>query len=258
MNLGAVPYLNVLPLIAHLEEPPRLEVPAALVRLLKIGELDLATAPIASLFQNPDWCLVDGIGLGTKGAVKSVRLIFNNREGNLQNVRSIYLGMESMSSILLLKVLLASKHKRDLGEIELTGPIPTGDEEAQLVIGDKALAYDGSPGLPGRAGCRGIDLGLEWTSWTNLPFVFAGWVSRQKKIDPRFAQKLRDGRDQSLKNIESITSGIKGFEPSFIKNYLMQNISYDLGDAEKRGIELFYRYAAELGLAPKGWSLSLI
>ncbi|MDO8461524.1 MAG: menaquinone biosynthesis protein [Deltaproteobacteria bacterium] len=246
MNLGAVPYLNVLPLIAQLEEQPRLEVPAALVRLLKIGELDLATAPIVALFQNPDWSLVDGIGLGTKGAVKSVRLIFNREGINLQNVRSIDAGMESMSSILLVKVLLASKYKRNLEEIEFTGPILTGNEEAQLVIGDKALKTD-----------KGIDLGLEWTSWTNLPFVFAGWVSRQRTIDRGLVQRLKDCRDQSLKNIESIIDE-KEFPLPFLKSYLTENISYELGEPEKKGIELFYRYAAELGLAPKGWSLNLI
>ena len=34
--------------------------------------------------------------------------------------------------------------------------------------------------------------------------------------------------------------------------YLRDNIKYDLGDDERAGLNLFYRYVSELGLAPPG------
>jgi predicted solute-binding protein len=33
--------------------------------------------------------------------------------------------------------------------------------------------------------------------------------------------------------------------------YLRDNISYDLGDEERAGLTLFYRYAADAGLVPR-------
>lgn len=244
MNIGSVPYLNALPLIASLEEEPRLEVPAALVRLLKIDELDIALAPIACLFDHPEWKIIDGIGLGTKGAIRSVKLSFNKSSITIYNIKSIYTGIESVSSLLLLKVLLVKKYGRRLDEISMTGPIPGGDEEAQLVIGDKALK-ENSP--------YSIDLGLEWTSWTRLPFVFAGWISRSSTVDASIIRKLKNCRDRSLKNLETIIPITREFSTAFLKEYFTENLSYELGEAEKKGIVLFHRYAAELGLAAKGW-----
>jgi len=37
--------------------------------------------------------------------------------------------------------------------------------------------------------------------------------------------------------------------------YLRDNIKYDLGDEERAGLELFYRYAAEAGVAPASGGL---
>src|SRR3989338_4162015 len=143
MKLGAVPSLNALPLIYHLKKAPRLEVPAALDRLLKLGALDLATAPITTLFQNPDYRLVPGLGIGTKGKVRSVRLVFNKKGMTLRDVSSVYLDMESRASVLLLKVLLHQKQKRNLNEIRFVTPIPTPDVDAALLIGDKAMRSSG-------------------------------------------------------------------------------------------------------------------
>src|SRR5262249_17994769 len=109
-KLGAVAYLNALPLIHYLEERPRLEAPAPLARLLKSGEVDIATAPIVSWFENPHYSLVPGICIGSNGPVGSVKIFFTAPDITAENVRTIYLDMESKTSALLLKVLLKFKY----------------------------------------------------------------------------------------------------------------------------------------------------
>ena len=187
-KLGAVAYLNALPLIHYLEERPRLEPPAPLARLLKIGELDIATAPVVALFENPKYTLVPGVCIGSNGPVGSVKVFFTSPDINLQNVRTIYLDMESKTSALLLKVLLKFKYGRNLDEITFFHPIPPRSCEAKLLIGDKAMKE--------LAVAPAADLGYEWTSWTKLPFVFAACTIGASM--PAFLARSRKRRNTSV------------------------------------------------------------
>lgn len=274
MKLAAVPYLNALPLIHYLAEKPRLAPPAALDRLLKLGEVDLATAPIATLLENPHYGLVPGVAIGTKGRVESVRLIIKKAGMKLSDVQSIYLDMESRTSVMLLKVLLKFKYKIDLGRIQFVTPIPHPGVDAALLIGDKALGYPeservlagsdllgpvkrserslswstrwGSSGGEQDLPLNHYDLGHEWCEWTGLPFVFAAWISPKPVIDSQWISVLQEARDQGLKNLDAIVESLPNHD--FIRNYLQQNISYDLGETEIEGIKRFHGYARELGL----------
>jgi len=234
-KLGAVPYLNALPLIHYLKEQPRLEPPAPLARLLKIGEIDIATAPVAALFENPHWTLVPGACIGSNGPVGSVKVFFLEPGLTLENVRTIYLDMESKTSALLLKVLLKFKYGRNLDEITFFHPIPPRTCQAKLLIGDKAMK-ELSLHPP-------ADLGHEWTSWTGLPFVFAAWISRHPEISDRAIQELQDARDLGLRNIASVIPEKSVFSFEAIKSYL-ENLVYVLGPKEMEGLNLFRDYVA--------------
>ena len=238
-TLGAVPYWNALPLIHYLPTTPRLEVPAALSRLLKIGEIDIATAPIVTLFENPQYTLVPEICIGSRGDVKSVKLFFNSPDVTIHTVKTIYLDMESKTSALLLKVLLKYKYGRDLNEIQFFHPIPPKHVEAKLLIGDKAmLEIPTNPAL---------DLGSEWSSWTGLPFVFAAWISRHPEVSEKAVAELQTARDQGVKNIASVISPKTTLPFEMIKSYL-ENLNYTLGANEHKAIQLFknYIFKAEL------------
>ncbi|MBI2980800.1 MAG: menaquinone biosynthesis protein, partial [Deltaproteobacteria bacterium] len=205
MRLGAVPYLNALPLTHGLPWEVRRAPPAALDRLLKIGELDLATAPIVTLFENPDYSLVPEVAIACRGPVKSVRLIFQKEGMTLGDVGSIYLDMESKTSAMLLKILLHFKYKMNLEKIRFDHPLPGPDPDAVLLIGNKAMTCgtgDSPAGAPPPAQlhCRGmaarqdpsqsLDLGEEWTSWTGLPFVFAAWLGPVKNLENKVVETL--------------------------------------------------------------------
>ncbi len=259
MKLAAVPYINALPLIYYLKEHPRLAPPAALERLLKIGEVDLATAPITTLLLNPEFRIVPGLAIGTRGPVQSVRLILKKPGMALADVRSIYLDMESRTSVLLLKVLLRFKYNLDLDKIHFMTPVPAPDVDAVLLIGDKAL--DGSVGAtlrgcPAPEGGHGegghigpplqYDLGQEWCSWTGLPFVFAAWISPKKLIDTQIIQDLTQARDRALQDLGPILDTITFLPRAAAEEYLKKNISYDLGKEEIAGIARFHGYLKEM------------
>jgi chorismate dehydratase len=237
-KLGAVPYLNALPLIHYLQERPRLEPPAPLARLLKIGEVDIATAPVAVLFENPKYTLLPGMCIGSNGPVGSVKVFFTGPGIDLTNVRMIYLDMESKTSALLLKVLLQFKYGRDLDEITFFHPIPPRSCEAKLLIGDKAMKE--------LALHPPADLGYEWTSWTGLPFVFAAWISRQPQVSDRAIEELKAACNKGCTNIPSVipTSSIFSFET--IRSYL-ENLVYALGPKETEGLGLFRDYVSRGG-----------
>jgi len=232
-KLGAVPYLNALPLIHYLEEKPTLAPPAPLARLLRIGQVDIATAPITTFFENPNYSLVPGICIGSNGPVRSVKLFFTSDKINVENVQSIYLDMESRTSALLLKVLLQYKYKRNLDEITFIYPIPPRHCEAKLLIGDKAMKE-----LPETAP---LDLGYEWTSWTGLPFVYAAWISRLPNVSERSIVRLTAARDLGIEKLSSVIPRDTPFPFQLIEEYL-QNLIYRMGPKEEEGMELFRDY----------------
>lgn len=232
-QLGAVPYWNSLPLIHYLQEKPRLEVPAALARLLKIGEIDIATAPIVTWFENPHYTLIPEICIGSKGAVRSVKLFFTSPEINPYNVKTIYLDMESRTSALLLKVLLKFKYGRDLNEIQFFHPIPPRHVEAKLLIGDKAMLE--------MSVAADLDLGHEWTEWTHLPFVFAAWMSRHGEVSEKAIHELKEARDRGIKHVAATIPQKTLLPFDTIKSYL-ENLNFLLGPSEEKAIMLFKDY----------------
>jgi chorismate dehydratase len=209
-KLGAVPYLNALPLIHHLKDRPRLDPPAPLARLLKIGELDIATAPVVVLFEQRNYTLVPGMCIGSNGPVGSVKVFFTGPGIDMTNVKTIYLDMESKTSALLLKVLLKFKYGRNLDDITFFHPIPPRSCEAKLLIGDKAMRE--------LALHPPVDLGYEWTSWTKLPFVFAAWISRHPEVSERAIEELKAARDLGCKNIAAVVPGASLFSFETIKS----------------------------------------
>ncbi len=240
-QLGAVSYYNALPLIAFLKEKPVLAAPAALSRLLKIGEVDIATAPIVTYFENPNYTLVPGVCIGSRGPVRSVKLFFESPEINVHNVKEIYLDMESKTSAMLLKVLLKFHFKRDLNEITFYHPLPPRHVQSKLLIGDKALKQ-----IPTS---EPLDLGEAWTQWTGLPFVFAAWISRHMEVSEKAILEIQEARDLGVKNLNSIIPMKADLPFSVLQPYL-QNLNYTLGAKEMEAIQLFKQYLQEAALLP--------
>ena len=123
--------------------------------------------------------------------------------------------------------------------------------DAGLIIGDPALRLD-----PEQADWNGqplfvYDLGAEWREMTGLPMVFAVWAVKNLAADAALPQSFQESAAYGLAHLDEIAeaeSVRRGLAPDLIRSYLTDNTSFGLGDSEQRGLSLFLRSAAELGL----------
>jgi chorismate dehydratase len=139
--------------------------------------------------------------------------------------------------------------------MDVGAPVGAHDADAAARGPDGAIRRKGS-GLRGStlaSDVEKIDLGLEWTSWTGLPFVWACWVGRAGALRPDDVAALGAARDAGVAQSDRVALEYFRDQPQHQERavrYLRDNIKYDLGGAERAGLELFYRYAAEIGAAP--------
>jgi chorismate dehydratase len=125
--------------------------------------------------------------------------------------------------------------------------------DAGLLIGDPALQID-------RSRYFTLDLAEEWMRYTGKPFVFAFWAVRQDALleassSQDLAQIFQQSRDHGLEpsSIDYIVrewAPRLGLKEAEVLSYLTVNIYYELDEACLEGLQLFYRYAAEIGALP--------
>jgi chorismate dehydratase len=253
MLIASVPYLNSIPLIRGLKYNIRKAPPALLDQYLRVGEVDIATAPVTSLFENPEWHTIPGIAIGTERSARSVLLCTSSPKIMFETVQSIHLDEESRTSANLIKVLLAKKYGRDLGEIDFVQSHPS-NIEAKLLIGDKALKEHSNPTWKGNI----YDLGQEWTEWTKLPFVFACWVTRSQNVDNELVNDLNDCVNRNLNSLDDWIGDIDGYDTELLKEYFTKNMNYRLGQMEQQGLLTFHRYLREMELLNEPFKLRFV
>jgi len=249
--IGAVSYLNTLPLVYGMERGmggERIElsyaVPSTLADRMQREELDIALMPIVELSRIPGLELVPGLAIVTQGKSASVLLIANCP---IEQVQSVALDRESRSSNALARVLFAQAWNLQpdyvTGEPRLPDSLRRCD--AVVRIGDKAL-FEPIP-----EGAHVYDLGEVWTARTGLPFVFAAWVARPGVVDREIYQMLHDSRREGCRNIDGISRDYTydgRSYPEIAKEYLSRYIHYRLGSQELRAIRTFFESAAALKL----------
>ena len=128
--------------------------------------------------------------------------------------------------------------------------------DAALIIGDNALFQSAVGSHQSAVGSRQsavqtIDLGDTWTRLTGLPFVYAFWAGRENALDAGQVQMLQQAKRAGVAATDEIAASCFPDSPerqSVASRYLRDNIKYDLGPEERAGLELFYRYAAEVGV----------
>jgi chorismate dehydratase len=194
--------------------------------------------------------IVPDVAIASTGAVNSVAL-FTRRPPS--DIRSIMLDTSSRTSVALVRVLCARLFKIH-PSIESSGPdldrmLQRAD--AALIIGDAALFADPATIQPKHDTVVKIDLGEAWTSMTGLPFVWAFWAGRAGALSADDVGALQAARDAGVGQSEAIAREYFREAPQYRETgarYLRDNIKYYLGAGERAGLELFYRYAAEIGV----------
>ena len=108
-----------------------------------------------------------------------------------------------------------------------------------------------------RGGFSVIDLGEAWAEHTGLPFVYAVWVFRPGAGDAAAARLLREALAEGISRLDEIIAwagrALPYIDEAGARDYLTNCIRYDVGAREEEGLQRFYEYLTEDGLAPAGW-----
>lgn len=244
IRITAISYYNTLPFIYGLTQSGllsgyklNLEVPSVSAHKIISSKAEIGLIPVGALPGIPDYHLVSNLCIGADKDVKSVLLLSNSE---LQNIKTIYLDTDSLTSVNLVRIL-AQKYwninPHWKSQSELVGNLT--HDEGVVLIGDKTFGL-----------CRQYpfcyDLAGEWIKFTGLPFVFAVWISRNplpEVFEKSFQAALEWGvehREESI--IMAVNPHITKLE---LISYLTNDISFSLDRQKMKGMELFLKYLSE-------------
>lgn len=240
-RVGSVEALNAVPLTRGIEEDVIYAAPSKLAGLLRRDVLDAALVSVVEPLFTDRYDILDGVAVASLGGVKSV---FLAHRPPLEEIRAVRLDPASLTSVTLLKVLLAGRGlKPDYQPLEAYEDAP--GHEAVLLIGDRALdfAFANHPHTL-------WDLGAAWTELTGLPFVYAVWALRRGVENAALRRALREARDFGLDTLEQIVNTRLEYTREFRRDYLGRRIHYHLADNEKRGLMKFVELLRRHGFGP--------
>lgn len=241
IRISAVSYLNTKPFMYGLEHTSfhhtvsiTQDSPALCAEKLLSHKADIGLIPVAvmPLLKNPQ--IVVPYCIGADGKVGTVCLF---SEVPVEEITTIYLDYQSRTSVELVRIICKELWQK---EVRYAKAFPGYESEiggttAGVIIGDRAIHLH-------QRFKYVYDLAEAWKTLTGLPFVFAAWVSC-REIDPdflqEFGQALQLGLDKREKLLEEYAYlNSEGFS---VRNYLYQNIQYELTEEKQQGLELFLK-----------------
>jgi chorismate dehydratase len=252
--IGSVPYLNGKPLIHWFSDTEEGRasgvrvveaVPSKLAVMLERGDVAAALVSSFELFRSPGLVYAPGVAVAADGPVLSVRML---SKVPIPEVRSVALDTSSLTSVALLKILLAEKfgltpaylpHPPDLERM-------LSEANAALLIGD--LGYrDYGPEF------HALDLGAGWKELTGLPFAYALWIGYPDRLTPDLAATLVRAREWGEAHLEDVARAefprlSETYERSHY--YLTRVMRYAAGPREEEALRLFGAKAYAHGLLP--------
>lgn len=245
LRVGSVGYLNAAPLTFTAADEILLTTPAELARRLQRDELDAALVSIYEVLVHDRYDLLDGLGIISRGPVKSVVLA---HRCPLRDIGEVLCDPASLTSVALVQVLLAEHGVRPTYR-SLARYEEAIEADAVLLIGDRAIEFQAAT-PPHEI----WDLGEVWQNLTGLPFVYAGWALRRGATTPAWRAKLRELCQEGIARLDEFIAARPASEQEFCRRYFRENIAYDLGDAEKAGLrrfaELLVRHTGTTVFAP--------
>jgi chorismate dehydratase len=236
IKVGAVSYLNTKPLLygyKHGFTIPNAEIieayPAKVAEMLLNDEVDVGLVPVAIIPRLQEAHIVTNYCIGAEGPVASVCLF---SEVPVEKIEKVLLDYQSRTSIALVRVLMKHHWK-----ISPTIEAATEDfrqhikgTTAAVVIGDRAFEQR-------LQSTYTFDLAEAWKAFTGLPFVFAAWVAN-KKLPAEFINRFNEANAIGLNQIEAVVDE-NPYDKYDLLTYFKQNISYELTDEKRKGLERF-------------------
>jgi predicted solute-binding protein len=214
-------------------------------RLLR-GEAEIGLPPVAALLDQ-NLSVYRGAGIACDGPVRTILVV---SKVAFPLIRVLATDFGSRTSVLLARIVLSQEYGAAPALVsmapDLTSMLEAAD--AALVIGDAALRLD--PRSLSGQGLHVADLGEEWVRMTRLPMVFAVWAGQasawSERLEDAFVQSARFGRER-LDDIARSEHARRGVSFEGARDYLRNNIIYELGDREYSGMSLFLELAREIG-----------
>ena len=206
------------------------------------GAADIGIIPSYELMGR-DFGIIPGVGIACRGAVRSI-LLLSRRPAN--QIRTLAADSSSRTSVALARIILARRYGAQPAVVRRPPDLKSmlDEADAALIIGDPALHID-----PETTPFHVYDLGLEWMEMTGLPMVFAVWAGPREWVTPQVATAFQDSCAFGLRNLEQIAvaeAPARGFSTDLVRRYLGSHIVFELGAAERQGMDLYLRFAAEL------------
>ncbi len=240
-RIGSVHYLNAAPLTFGIEDQIVFTTPARLAQMLRRDELDAALVSITEVLLNDRYDILDGVAIASLGEVYSV---FLAHKKPLAEVREVFCDTASLTSVNLLKVLLAERGLKPVFRpLESYAAAP--EKDFVLLIGDPAIDFQRAPHVH-----EIFDLGTEWFALTQLPFVFAAWALQRGLDQASLRRRLREAKNNGISQLDQIIQGRTEYDPAFRRDYFERHIRYDLDEGEKRGVARFCELLGKHDLGP--------
>lgn len=213
LRVGITSFINSIPFVAPYELGVKkapfeyvLAPPKKLHHLITEGELDVSFVSAIFALQNKDFLhIVDGIGIGGDGKVDSVNFFVPKSNASLEVV---YLDTQSLTSNILLQWLIQNTFN-----VQPTYQFP-GDVKGKphLLIGDACLER-GNP-----EEYHIYDLATWWKEKTDLPFLFAPFVSTVSDTD-EIKNELLWALKWSLSHIDELAALCPKYPLEMLRNY---------------------------------------
>jgi chorismate dehydratase len=280
--MAAIHFLNPAPLMWDFEhEPERSErrlryqigytTPSGCAEELAAGDADIGLVPVAAHATSPSLMIVPGCTVASLDRVRSIILVVRAQQG-ISGVRTVAADTSSRTSYAYTRILFEIFWKVPVEFIprapDLESMLKVAD--AALLIGDPALlALEDKDTRLERTGeeLLYLDLAHEWYKFTHLPWVSAFWAVRAGVLEEtgtsaaELVRDLQASRDNGLQHLDDLAeewSTRIEVPRETIRFYLTNNIHYILDDACLRGLDVFYRLAAECGALPVAPPLTML
>ena len=254
-RLGAVSFLNTLPLIDGLERTEHVElvldVPSKLAGRLIARDTDLSLCSVID--QQTSDCELElvPVGLiGCDGPTDTVRL-FSKRP--IEELQQIACDIHSNTSVALLELIMRDTYGIHPELIPFDANNSDEEPEAMLLIGDKVVHLaPSSSSYP-----HSLDLGEAWKAISGMPFVFGAWFRRadDDKEETECARQLailldhrRRHNRSRIEHIIAREAPARGWSVERARRYLRQRLRFAPTPERIEAIREFHRRAANAGV----------
>ncbi|HRS53514.1 MAG TPA: menaquinone biosynthesis protein [Bacteroidales bacterium] len=240
IKIVSVSYANAIPFVFGIRHSGFLEnyfleiaTPAECAKKFFSNQVDIALLPIGAFLPQNNYKIISDLCIGADGKVGSVALLGYKK---ISEAKTILLDLDSKTSVLLVKILAKYFWKINPVWVEnVNVQSLINKNEHLLAIGDKVFELRKYYPLV-------IDLADEWKNFSGFSFTFAVWVANKnipEEIINNFNKSLQWGCENKIKAVTSDNRYLNyGID---LIDYINNNISYELDENKKKGMNLFFQ-----------------